>query len=365
MVCDSSGGQTRCRTKEVAPAPAEGKAEGKKVNVMAKKGDRTPSRRVPSKRSASSSSSSSSLSSSTTTASPPTPTPTPKIRWRNSGLTGLSSGDGFSPGRSYFPPSPPPPGPRSTLPPEVARAREAERFYRNYDPKEGVVTAVVLGGFFAFVCLLVVYKTKCKPMWKNRRKRLHNTPATHSMVDNEQPRAAAAAANAAASSSADFGTDLAGEGGGAEAVEAGPLECCDGDYDDDYDQDYDDDDYLDDYEYECIPLRSVFAGGDGEGGGFIGSEVSPGGGEGGGGRGGEDEEEEEGDIYFLDEFGNYVFPETPPGASAPGSCSCHPSSVEDVDGAGSMLTAFKRRQSQVGFRGGYLLLFGRFFCFFF
>ena len=31
-------------------------------------------------------------------------------------------------------------------------------FYSAYDPSEGVTTAVVLGGFFVFVCLMVVYK---------------------------------------------------------------------------------------------------------------------------------------------------------------------------------------------------------------
>jgi hypothetical protein len=56
-------------------------------------------------------------------------------------------------------------------------------FYRQYDPMEGVTTAVVLGGFFVFVCLLVVYKTKLKPLWKERRRRLHNTPATRSAAD--------------------------------------------------------------------------------------------------------------------------------------------------------------------------------------
>ena len=56
-------------------------------------------------------------------------------------------------------------------------------FYRQYDPMEGVTTAVVLGGFFVFVCLLVVYKTKLKPLWKERRRRLHNTPANRSAAD--------------------------------------------------------------------------------------------------------------------------------------------------------------------------------------
>ena len=41
------------------------------------------------------------------------------------------------------------------------------------------MTALVLGGFFVFVCLLVLYKAKCKPMWKNRKRRPPptNTPA--------------------------------------------------------------------------------------------------------------------------------------------------------------------------------------------
>ena len=53
-------------------------------------------------------------------------------------------------------------------------------FYGQYDPMEGVTTAVVLGGFFVFVCLLVVYKTKLKPLWKERNRRLNNTPANRS-----------------------------------------------------------------------------------------------------------------------------------------------------------------------------------------
>ena len=46
------------------------------------------------------------------------------------------------------------------------------------------MTALVLGGFFVFVCLLVLYKAQCKPMWKNRKRRLlTNTPATLSRAD--------------------------------------------------------------------------------------------------------------------------------------------------------------------------------------
>ena len=56
-----------------------------------------------------------------------------------------------------------------------------ETFYAKYDSTEGVTTAVVLGGFFVFVCLLVVYKTKLKPLWKERQAGRHdNTPATRS-----------------------------------------------------------------------------------------------------------------------------------------------------------------------------------------
>ena len=286
-----------------------------------------------------------------TTARPPT-----KIRWRNSGLTGVDSSGGFSgpgSGRTFIPPSPPSPGVvRSTLPPDVARRREVDRFYRNYNPMEGIVTAVVLGGFFAFVCLLVVYKTKCKPMWKNRRKRLHNTPATHSVVDNEMGNSGKPGGVAGSGSVGDI-NDLGESGAGAGAAagvvvaiegqevvlasdETGePMECCEGPSD--YDEgDYDDDDYLDEeeYEYECIPLRSVFTGDNGGVGGGEEGEGSVGGGE-----------EEEADIYFLDEFGNYVFPVTPP--AAPGSCSCHPSEEDFIDVHANTLAAMRRRQSQV------------------
>ena len=62
-------------------------------------------------------------------------------------------------------------------------SRLEREFYKSYDSHEGFITAIVLGGFFAFVCLLVMYKTKCKPMWKNRRKRLTTTPATASVAE--------------------------------------------------------------------------------------------------------------------------------------------------------------------------------------
>ena len=51
---------------------------------------------------------------------------------------------------------------------------KAEKFYAKYDSTEGVTTAVVLGGFFVFVCLLVVYKTKLKPMWRERQAQRNN-----------------------------------------------------------------------------------------------------------------------------------------------------------------------------------------------
>ena len=64
---------------------------------------------------------------------------------------------------------------------ELVLTPKQEKFYSKYDSTEGVTTAVVLGGFFVFVCLLVVYKTKLKPMWKERQARRHdNTPATKS-----------------------------------------------------------------------------------------------------------------------------------------------------------------------------------------
>ena len=75
---------------------------------------------------------------------------------------------------------PPPPSPPPHLYPISADELD---FYGQYDAMEGVTTAGVLGGFFVFVCLLVVYKTKLKPMWKERRRRLHNTPATRSAAD--------------------------------------------------------------------------------------------------------------------------------------------------------------------------------------
>ena len=70
---------------------------------------------------------------------------------------------------------------------KLLREMEIKEFYKSYDAYEGALTAIVLGGFFAFVCLLVMYKTKCKPMWKNRRKRLTTTPATASVAELDDP----------------------------------------------------------------------------------------------------------------------------------------------------------------------------------
>ena len=67
----------------------------------------------------------------------------------------------------------------------VTLSPKQEKFYSKYDSTEGVTTAVVLGGFFVFVCLLVVYKTKLKPAWKDRQARRHdNTPATRSELSS-------------------------------------------------------------------------------------------------------------------------------------------------------------------------------------
>ena len=163
---------------------------------------------------------------------------------------------------------------------EMLRQRELDAFYRNYDPREGIVTAIVLGGFFVFVSLLVLYKTKCKPMWKNRRKRLTNTPVTHSVVEGD---------SLGGRCHLDFPSGL-------EDVTTRD-EC-------DVNVTCDDEDFG----FECIPLQTVC-----------------------------NNDEDNDDIYFLDEFGNYVFPVSTP--TIPGSCSCPPS-AED-------LAANSRRVSQV------------------
>jgi len=197
---------------------------------------------------------------------------------------------------------------------------QVNRFYSNYEPMEGVITAVVLGGFFAFVCLLVIYKTKCKPMWKNRRKRLTNTPATQSMADGNE------ASFVPPSVPCGRGIDML-----APVIEDGQVEGCCVYYDEEGDEEEDEDQYEDlgdQYEFECIPLRSVFTGGGG--GGAVDNGIG--------------RDDEEGDIYFLDEYGNYVFPVAEASSGnflAATPCSCQPS-TEDVS------ALWKRRQSQVG-----------------
>ena len=153
---------------------------------------------------------------------------------------------------------------------------EIKEFYKNYDAMEGTLTAIVLGGFFAFVCLLVMYKTKCRPMWKNRRKRLTTTPATASVAE----------------------IDDQGLPGGVPSGVGGPTlqppviqqefhEGCQFDAEMELEEE-------EEYNFECIPLQSVC-----------------------------NEEEDDDDIYFLDEYGNYVFP-----LQNEGSCSCPPSAEE-------------------------------------
>ena len=60
------------------------------------------------------------------------------------------------------------------IPPDLTP--KARAFYAKYDHHEGITTAVVLGGFFVFVCLLVMYKTKLKPMWKERHEKNIDAP---------------------------------------------------------------------------------------------------------------------------------------------------------------------------------------------
>ena len=157
----------------------------------------------------------------------------------------------------------------------MIRQKELDEFYKNYDPREGIVTAIVLGGFFIFVSLLVLYKTKCKPMWKNRRKRLTNTPVTQSVVEGDS----------VGRCHFDFPS-------GCDEVPAAVVV----DEEDEVDVTCDDD-----FGFECIPLQTVC-----------------------------NDDEDNDDIYFLDEFGNYVFPVSTP--TIPGSCSCPPS-AEDLSAA--------------------------------
>ena len=223
---------------------------------------------------------------------------------------------------------------------------DMEEFYRRYDPMEGVITAVVLGGFFAFVCLLVLYKTKCKPMWKNRRKRLHNTPATHSMAETTNDSQFQQQANCHI---CDDDDDFADE----MSQDVVP-------HHDDDDDDGELDDLVDDveFEFECIPLKSVFNSGvpvAAAGASAAGSDnvdvESCGGIEGIEGivqtTAVETVDEDNNDIFFLDECGNYVFPMSPPTANSCGSCQAAAAAgmTGDDHGHGRELL---RRQSQVG-----------------
>ena len=173
---------------------------------------------------------------------------------------------------------------------------------------EGALTAVVLGGFFAFVCLLVMYKTKCKPMWKNRRKRLTTTPATASVAEIDENQ-----------------QQLTNPGGAVVVNGAGGPPVIQQQFENDecqFDEEIEDEG---DFGFECIPLQSVC-----------------------------NEDDTDDDIYFLDEFGNYVFPLSSPN-NVQGSCSCPPSAEE--------LNSTLRRVSQVSIKYfTYLHLILMFIC---
>eukprot|EP00090_Calanus_glacialis_P038643 TRINITY_DN67371_c0_g1_i1.p1 TRINITY_DN67371_c0_g1~~TRINITY_DN67371_c0_g1_i1.p1 ORF type:complete len:950 (+),score=100.15 TRINITY_DN67371_c0_g1_i1:2-2851(+) len=142
------------------------------------------------------------------------------------------------------------------VPKEFDMTPKQAKFYGKYDSTEGITTAFVLGGFFVFVCLLVVYKTKLKPMWKERHAKRHDTtPATRSEMN---------------SSFSHLHKD-----------------------------------------FECIPLQTIHN---------------------------EDcEELNEDDIYYADEFGNYVFPIMSP---QPGSCSCPHSGTRRPSQISALSTAY-------------------------
>lgn len=189
---------------------------------------------------------------------------------------------------------------------KVLRELEIKEFYKNYDPKEGVLTAIVLGGFFAFVCLLVMYKTKIKPMWKNRRKRLTTTPATASVAELDDPHSHQLQPSLGGAGS------VSGLGAGPQAgPHAGPHSNPPIIQQQHYDDECAFEEEDDELGFECVPLQSVC------------------------------HEDSNDDIYFLDEYGNYVFPVSSPN-NVQGSCSCPPSAEE--------LNSTLRRVSQVGFQ---------------
>lgn len=210
-----------------------------------------------------------------------TTTQSPPVLRTNAGLPPLGQFTHLPRGRQL-------PHPTTTLflSEEAQRQKELELFYKTYDPKEGIVTAIVLGGFFVFVSLLVLYKTKCKPMWKNRRKRLTNTPVTQSVVEGDS-------FGGGANGSLSFPYPTGLDSGAPIIIEDETTFNCE-----------------EDFGFECIPLQPVCND--------------------------NYDEDDDDDIYFLDEFGNYVFPLSTP--TIPGSCSCP--SNED-------LASNARRVSQV------------------
>ena len=185
------------------------------------------------------------------------------------------------------------------------------------------MTSKKKGGFFAFVCLLVLYKTKCKPMWKNRRKRLTNTPATQSMADSYQQHqqyvpSIPAFVGIVEEDEQIRELDECAAVPSDEAVNNGlPNSIVD----------------EEGMEYECIPLRPIMH--------TLPSTKLEG--------AGDDQVDKE--IFFLDIFGNYIIPissSISPGASRPAAsndCSCH-TFLGNTEEYG-LKVALKRRQSQV------------------
>lgn len=68
--------------------------------------------------------------------------------------------------------------------------RQIEDFYRTYDPMTGIRIAATLGGFFALMVILVVYKTKSKTEKALEDPRL--TAAAVAEVEEEERQIAAA-----------------------------------------------------------------------------------------------------------------------------------------------------------------------------